>query len=81
MQKREKILDDVARIAGGTVGAFSGLTHNIREEVKSRVTEIVDRLDLVPRADLDRLETIIQETRTQNEDLKLRIEKLEKKKK
>ena len=81
MQKREKILDDVARLAGGTVGIASGISQNIRTEIKSRVDEIVDRLDLVPRQDLDRLETMLQETRKQNEDLKLRIETLEKKKK
>ncbi|NCT41142.1 MAG: accessory factor UbiK family protein [Alphaproteobacteria bacterium] len=81
MQKREKILDDMARLAGGTVGIASGITHNIRAEIKSRVDEIVDRLDLVPRADLDRLEAILQETRKEHEDLKLRIETLEKKKK
>jgi len=71
----------MARLAGGTVGIASGITHNIRAEIKSRVDEIVDRLDLVPRADLDRLEAILQETRKEHEDLKLRIETLEKKKK
>ena len=71
----------MARLAGGTVGIASGITHNISAEIKSRVDEIVDRLDLVPRADLDRLEAILQETRKEHEDLKLRIETLEKKKK
>jgi len=81
MQKREKIMDDMARLAGGTVGIVSGISHNIRAEIKSRVDEVVDRLDLVPRADLDRVEAMLQETRKQHDDLKLRIEKLEKKKK
>lgn len=79
MQKREKMMDDVARLAGGTIGVVSGLGHNLREEIKSRITEMIDHLDLVPRTDLERLETIIQETRAQNDDLKLRIETLEKK--
>ena len=74
-------LDDLARLAGGTVGIASGISQNIRAEIKSRVDEIVGRLDLVPRQDLERLEAIVQETRKQNEDLKLRIETLEKKKK
>ena len=81
MQKRERILDNAAQFAGGTASIISGLSRNIREDIKSRVDEVVDRLDLVPRQDLERLETIVQETRAQNEDLKLRIEKLEKKRK
>lgn len=81
MRNRERILDNVAQLAGGTAGIVSGLGQNIRAEIKSRVTEAVDRLDLVPREDLERLEAMLQETRAQNEDLKLRIEKLEKKKK
>ena len=81
MQKRERILDDVAKFAGGTASIVSGLTQNIREEVKSRVIEIVDRLDLVPREDLERVETLLQNAIKEQEELKLRIEKLEKKKK
>lgn len=77
----EKLLDNVARLAGGTIGIVSGLSHNIRAEIKSRVDEIVDRLDLAPRTDLDRLEIRLQESRKEQESLKLRIETLEKKKK
>lgn len=80
MHKKDKILDDVARLAGGTIGVASGISHNIRAEIKARVDEIVDRLDLVPRQDFDRLEAMLQETRSQNEELKTRLDKLEKKK-
>lgn len=79
MQKREKIMDDLAQLAGGTVGVMSGISQNIRAEIKSRVDEIVDRLDLVPRSDLEKLEEMLKQSRLEQEDLKLRIEKLEKK--
>jgi BMFP domain-containing protein YqiC len=57
---KEKILDDIAQLAGGTLSVFSGLNNSIREEIKSRVDEIVARLDLVPREDLDALERRIE---------------------
>ena len=63
MRPKEKVLDDIARVAGGTISVFSGLGQNIREEIKSHVDEMVERLDLVPREDL--------------KALKLRIEALE----
>ena len=81
MPNREKILDNVAQLAGGTAGIVSGLGRNIREEIKSRVDEIVDRLDLVPRQDLEALQIRLDEALKIQDDLKLRIEKLEKKKK
>jgi len=68
MQKREKILDDVAKLAGGTVSIASGMAHNIREDIKSRVTEVVDRLDLVPREDLERVETLLQNAIKEQEE-------------
>lgn len=86
MQKREKImpekvLDDVARFAGGAIGIASGLGQNIRAEIKSRANDVSDRLDLVPREDLERVEAVLQNAIKEQQDLKLRIEKLENKKK
>ena len=81
MQNREKLLDDVAKLAGGTVSIMSGLTQNIRAEIKSRINETIDRLDLVPREDLERVELLLEQSRKEQENLKLRIEKLEKKNK
>jgi BMFP domain-containing protein YqiC len=57
---KEKILDDIAQLAGGTLSVFSGLNNSIREEIKSRVDEMAARLDLVPREDLDALERRIE---------------------
>lgn len=81
MQKREKILDNVAQLAGGTASIVSGLSQNIRAEIKSRADEAADRLDLVPRQDLERIEAMLQKALKEQKYLKLRIEKLEKKKK
>jgi len=57
---KEKVLDDIARVAGGTVSVFGGLSRNIREEIKSHVDEMAGRLDLVPREDFERLEMRIE---------------------
>ena len=56
IQNKEKILDDVAQIAGGTVSALSGLGQNIREEIKARTDEMAQKLDWVPREDFEALE-------------------------
>lgn len=57
---KEKVLDDIARMAGGTANIFGGLGRSIHEEIKSRVDEMATRLDLVPREDLAALELRIE---------------------
>ena len=56
---KEKILDDLACVAGGAVSVLSGLGRTVREEVRSRIDEIAQRLNLVAREDLTALETRI----------------------
>lgn len=59
-KSKEKILDDIARVAGGTVSVFSGLSQNIRDDIKARIDEMADRLDLVPREDFESLEQRVE---------------------
>ncbi|MEM7651394.1 MAG: accessory factor UbiK family protein [Pseudomonadota bacterium] len=60
LKNTEKVLDDIARVAGGTVSAFSGLSQNVREEIKSHIEDIAARMDLVPREDLTALELRVE---------------------
>ncbi len=74
---KEKILDDVARVAGGTVSVLSGFSHQAKEDIRTRIEEIADRLDLVPREDFERLEAMLGKAREEQQDLTKRIEALE----
>lgn len=69
-RKANKVLEDVARIAGGTASAFGGLSRQIKEEIRSHIDELALRLDLVPREDFERLEAIVIELRKEQEALK-----------
>jgi BMFP domain-containing protein YqiC len=77
MKPKEKVLDDIARMAGGAVSIMSGLTRQAREEIRARVDEMATRLDLVPREDFDRLEVMLAEARKEQTALRKRIEALE----
>ena len=79
MSSKDKILDDVARVAGGAVNVFSGLQKQVREEVKTHIEDIAARMDLVPREDLARVEAMVIEARVQQEEQNKKIEALEKK--
>lgn len=77
IKSKDKMLDDIAHVADGTLSIFSGLGENIREDVKTRIDEIAHRLDLVPREDFDRLEALVQtqEKRIQTLEKSLKTKK------
>jgi BMFP domain-containing protein YqiC len=77
MQARERILDDVARVAGGAVSAFSGLRKQVRDEVRARLDELAQRLDLVPREDFERVELMMFKAREEQNRLNERVAALE----
>lgn len=51
-----KAFDDIASLAGGAVNILASLRQQLRNEIKSRIDETIDRLDLVPREDYDALQ-------------------------
>lgn len=54
-----KIFDDIAKMAGGAASVLSGVRQQIEGEIKSRIDDMADRLDLVPREDFDRLSALV----------------------
>lgn len=68
-----KLFDDIARVAGGAAGLLASVRQQVAEEIKARIDDFADRADLVPRADLERLEAQVKA-------LQKRIEALEGKK-
>lgn len=77
---KEKVLDDIARLAGGAASVAGGLGKQVKEEARSRIDDIASRMDLVPREDFERLEEMLKEARLQQEALTKRVEALEGKK-
>ena len=75
-----RFLDDIARVAGGAVNIVSGLQNQLREDMRSRMDNLADRADLVPREDLERAEAMIQKLRQRIDGLETRLDKIEGKK-
>ncbi len=79
MFKRERILDDIARLAGGSVGVASDIKKSIDDIVRSAIDSKAQDLDLVPRDDFEKLELMLIEAREKQSELERRILELEKK--
>ena len=77
---KDKIFDDIARVAGGAATLAGGASKQIRDEIRSRFDDMAARMDLVPREDFEKLEAMLTEARLKQEDMLKRIAALEGKK-
>lgn len=77
MFPKEKVLDDIARVAGGTISALSGLNTQIKDDIRARIDEAATRMNLVPREDFEKLEAMLAKSREEQEQLARRVDALE----
>ncbi len=59
MSSREKIIDDVARAAGGAIGLITDVGREAKSVVRSKIDTIAQDIDLVPRDEFERLEALV----------------------
>lgn len=77
MRSKERLLDDIAKLAGSAVGSIGQIGGQIKGDLRSRVDDMALRMDLVPREEFERLEAMLSEARLQQADMLKRIEALE----
>ena len=77
MQTDSHILDDVARVATGAMGAASGLKGELDAMVKRRLEAVLARMDLVPRDEFDAVKEMAARARSESEALAERVAQLE----
>ena len=81
MQSRSKILDDVSQLMTNAMGVAEGA----REEAETAIKSIIDRWladhDFVTREEFDAVKAMAQKAREENDNLKARLDAIEKKRK
>ena len=77
MQTDSHILDDVARVATGAMGAASGLKGELDAMVRRRLEGILAQMDLVPRDEFDAVKEMAARARSESEALAERVAQLE----
>ena len=77
MQTDSHILDDVARVATGAMGAASGLKSELDAMVKRRLEGILAQMELVPRDEFDAVKEMAARARSEAEALAERVARLE----
>lgn len=77
MQTRNPILDDLARVASGALGALGGVRGEIEERLKEQLEKVLARMDLVSREEFEAAKALAAKARLEQEALESRLAKLE----
>ncbi len=77
MQTQNPFFDDIARMAGGALGALSGLKAEIETLVRQQFERVMAGADMVPRDEFEAVRALAIKARTEQEDLAERVAALE----
>ncbi|MBT4770515.1 MAG: accessory factor UbiK family protein [Rhodospirillaceae bacterium] len=78
MQTRNRILDDVARVAGGAMSAMTGLAGEVEAVVRKQLERALSKLDMVSREEFEAVKAMASRARQEQETLAKRLDGLEK---
>jgi BMFP domain-containing protein YqiC len=77
MQTDNRILDDLARVAGGAFGTLNDVRVELENLFKQRLERVLSDLDVVPRDEFDAVKAMAEKARTAQEALEKRVAALE----
>ncbi|MCC7017073.1 MAG: accessory factor UbiK family protein [Rhodospirillales bacterium] len=77
MQTRNRVLDDIAKVAGGAASVLAGVKDEVEALARARLERLVAAMDLVTRDEFEAVRAMAVKARAEQERLAARIEALE----
>jgi BMFP domain-containing protein YqiC len=77
MQTENRLLDDLARVATGALGALTGVREEIEARMRDQFERILGRMNLVRREEFDAVQAMAAKARSEQEALEQRVALLE----
>ncbi len=77
MQSQNPFFDDLARVAGGAMGALSGLKAEMEAMVRQQFERVTASLDLVTREEFEVVRAMAAKAREEQEAMEARVAALE----
>ncbi|MEI8395668.1 MAG: accessory factor UbiK family protein [Rhodospirillaceae bacterium] len=77
MQVENRLLDDLARVAGGALGALSGLRSEVEAQMRQQFERILAQMDVVSREEFEAVKELAVKARAEQEVLAERVAALE----
>ena len=77
MQVDNKLLDDLARVAGGALGALSSLREEAEAQMRQQFERVLSRMDVVSREEHEAVRAMAAKAREEQEAMAERLAALE----
>ncbi len=77
MTDRPRFFDDLAGVAGGAISALAGLREETEAMLRTRLDDLIQRLDLVRREELEALQELAANARAGQEAAEATVAALE----
>jgi BMFP domain-containing protein YqiC len=77
MQTENPLLDDLARVASGALGALTGMRGEIEARIRDQLERVLARMDMVTREEFDAVRAMAAKARGEQDRLLERIAALE----
>ncbi|MGB0682633.1 MAG: accessory factor UbiK family protein [Magnetovibrionaceae bacterium] len=77
MQTNSRILDDLAKVAGGAASTLTGVKEEVEGLARQRLEKLLGSMDLVTREEFDAVRAMAAKARAEQESMALRLAALE----
>ena len=77
MSSENRLLDDLARVASGALGALTGVRDEVETRMREQFERILGRMNLVRREEFDAVQALAANARAAQEALEARVAALE----
>ena len=77
MQTRNRMFDDLARMANGAVSTLTGIKGEVEALVRQQIDRLLAEMDVVPRDEFEAVKAVAARARTEQEKLEKRVVELE----
>jgi len=77
MQTKNRIFDDMAKVASGAASTFSGLKDEVDAMIRQQIERVMSEMDVVPRDEFEVVKAMASKARSEQDALITRICDLE----
>src|SRR5215469_18214477 len=77
MSSENRLLDDLARVASGALGALTGVRDELETRMREQFERVLSRMNLVRREEFDAVQAMAANARAAQEALEARVAALE----
>ena len=77
MQTRNRVLDDLAKVAGGAVSTLAGIKGEVDTLIRQQLERLMAQMDAVPRDEFEAVKAVASKARVEQEKLEKRLTRLE----